>query len=136
MTPAEMAALHAKCFTTPRPYKTSEFESTLKGIGVFAITRPHGFLIGRVIADQSELITLAVDPDFRRQGIARELVDAFIGTSHRMGAEMAFLEVSETNTAAQTLYESFDFIENDRRVGYYRTPKGSRLDAITMMRDL
>jgi ribosomal-protein-alanine N-acetyltransferase len=136
MTPTEMAALHKLCFVTPRPYKASEIESTLGSIGVFSIERPEGFLIARVIVDEVELLTLAVHPDHRRKGIAADIMGEFIGTSHRLGARMAFLDVVAKNTGAQALYERFDFIETDRRKGYYRAPDGKRSDAIMMMRDL
>lgn len=136
MTPTQLAALHARCFTTPRPYKASEFETTLRGTGVFLITRPNAFLMGRVIVDEVELLTLAVDPDHRRQGIAANMLGEFIGTSDRLGARTAFLDVAANNPAAQTLYETFGFVETDRRRDYYRKPDGSRLDAILMMRDL
>jgi ribosomal-protein-alanine N-acetyltransferase len=136
MTPNEMAALHELCFKTPRPYKASEFEGLLPGIGVFTVERPHGFAIGRVIIDEVELLTLAVHPDHRRKGIAADILGEFIGTSDRLGATMAFLDVAANNSGAQALYESFGFAETDLRRGYYRKPDGSRLDAIMMMRDI
>ena len=136
MTPTEMAELHRLCFVTPRPYKAHEFESLLPGIGVFVVKREHGFAIGRVIVDEVELLTLAVHPDHRRKGIAADIMGEFIGTAHRMGATMAFLDVVASNHSAQALYEQFEFNETDRRMGYYRAPNGKRGDAVMMVREL
>ena len=66
MTADDMAAIHKQCFVTPRPYKAAEIANILSGIGAFAIEHPHGFLIGRVVADEAELITVAVHPDHRQ----------------------------------------------------------------------
>jgi ribosomal-protein-alanine N-acetyltransferase len=133
MTPAALARLHAACFTTPRPWGEAEFAELLTTSGAFLLTRPGGFLLGRVIADEAELLTLAVDPDHRRAGIARALVGAFHADVKARAARTAFLEVAEDNTVARALYLATGWIESGRRKAYYHCPDGTLRDAIVMV---
>ncbi|SFR41004.1 GNAT family N-acetyltransferase [Litoreibacter janthinus] len=130
MTADDLAKLHAKCFETPRPWSAAEFSSFEDS--AFLLTSPNGFLLGRVVADEAELLTLAVDPVARRQGAARGLVDQFKGRAYAEGATVAFLEVAADNTAALALYHNCGFEDAGRRRGYYRRPDGSGLDALVM----
>lgn len=132
MTPADLAALHAACFTSPRPWSEAEFAGFLSNRLVFLLTEPGGFLLGRVIADEAEILTLAVDPACRRKGIAARLVNAFLTESARRGAASAFLEVAEGNTAARALYASAGFTESGRRRGYYDRPEGGAEDGLVL----
>lgn len=128
MTPAELAGLHALCFTTPRPWAEAEFTSILSTTGAFLITRQNGFLIGRVIADEAELLTIAVAPDARRTGTGRALMAEFNATSRGQGATAAFLEVAADNHAALALYRATGWEQVGQRRRYY----GPDLDAIVM----
>ena len=103
MTPDEMALIHAACFTTPRPWSAAEFSATLANPHCFLLTEPFGFLIGRAVAGEAELITLAVDPKARQRGTGGRLLDAFLAEARVRGAESAFLEVSAVNLPAQSL---------------------------------
>jgi ribosomal-protein-alanine N-acetyltransferase len=81
--------------------------------------RIAGFLVGRTLAaGEHELLNLAVAPDFRRQGIGRSLVNAYLEAS--TGA--VFLEVRPSNTAARIFYKSLGFEEVTVRPQYYRDP--------------
>jgi ribosomal-protein-alanine N-acetyltransferase len=64
-------------------------------------------------------LNLAVDPSFRRQGIARRLLDQVLGSAP--GSEW-FLEVRESNIAALNLYKELGFQLSGRREDYYRDP--------------
>ncbi|WP_207102105.1 ribosomal protein S18-alanine N-acetyltransferase [Paracoccus shandongensis] len=128
MTPDQLAALHARCFTLPRPWSAPAFAALLDSPHVFLLARPDGFLLGRTVADEAELLTLAVSPDARRQGIARDLVAEFAATSRARGATRAFLEVAADNAPAQALYAATGWRETGRRRRYY----GPDLDAIVM----
>lgn len=132
MTPAALATLHARCFTTPRPWSEAEFAALLASPHVFLETELKGFVLGRVIAGEAELLTIAVDPDARREGRARALLAQFVSTAQTRGAEQAFLEVAEDNTAARAAYRSAGWQELGRRKGYYRMPDGNRVDAIVL----
>ncbi len=136
MTPAEMAALHALCFTTPRPWSTAEITAFQADPLCFTLTESESFLIGRAVAGEAELLTLAVAPQARRRGIGRKLMQRFLYQARLRSAEHAFLEVAATNAPAITLYSAFGFAQTGRRAGYYRTPGHPPLDAIIMSRAL
>lgn len=128
MTPDRLAALHARCFTRPRPWTVAEFADLRASPHVFLLTRPDGFLLGRLVVDEAEVLTLAVAPEFRRQGIARDLMVDFAATLRDRGATRAFLEVAADNAPAQALYHATGWRESGRRLRYY----GPDLDAIVM----
>ncbi|MGL4278861.1 MAG: ribosomal protein S18-alanine N-acetyltransferase [Albidovulum sp.] len=134
--PATLAGIHAASFRNPRPWSADEIAAILSGTGTFLLTAPHGFLIGRAIAGEAELLTLAVAPDARRQGSGGRLLADFLAESARRGAESAFLEVAADNAAALALYRRHGFAEAGRRRGYYRDSPGEALDAIVMSRRL
>ena len=136
MTPEAMAALHARVFTTPRPWSEAEFSSLLTGAGVFTLGGPQGFVLGRAIAGEAEVLTLAVAPEARRQGIARGLMEGFARKVVESGAETAFLEVAEDNAAAIGLYLSLGYTASGRRRRYFQTPDGKSLDALVMTKTL
>ena len=136
MTAEELARLHARAFTFPRPWSAQEFTDLLTQTGVFLLTRDHGFLLGRVIADEAELLTLAVDPDHRRHGAGRTLVAEFLDESAARGAVTAFLEVAADNEPALTLYHAAGFQEAGSRKAYYIGPVGRKLDAKILRRAL
>ena len=86
---------------------------------------PAGFALVRCVADEAEVITLGVRPDFRRRGIAKALIDAMRGRAAARGAARLFLEVAEDNDAAQALYAACGFTAVGRRPGYYRRSGGT-----------
>jgi ribosomal-protein-alanine N-acetyltransferase len=78
-----------------------------------------GYIIFWVVADEMHLLNLAVRSDQRRQGIAQTLLRKALEQSRTQGAQVAWLEVRPSNTAARALYESFGFQEVGRRPLYY-----------------
>ena len=88
--------------------------------GGFGLLDPRGgMLLGRVAADEAEILTLAVRPQVRRQGLAAALLAAALGEARARGARAMFLEVATGNAAARTLYARAGFTEVGRRVRYY-----------------
>jgi len=137
MTPAALAALHARCFTTPRPWSEAEFADFLADpLAFLLIEGDAGFLLGRVVAGEAELLTLAVAPEARRRGLGRKLLARFIYQARLRAAETAFLEVAIDNAAARNLYLASGFGESGRRKGYYYARDGTRSDALVMVRAL
>lgn len=136
MTPAEMAALHAASFTTPRPWSAAEFAGFLADPLCFALTGPGGFLLGRVVAGEAELLTVAVAPDQRRRGTGAALVARFLQEARARGADSAFLEVAAGNDPARALYAAAGFRPAGKRRGYYQRPDGGREDALILVRSL
>ena len=119
MTPEAMARLHAACFVVPRPWRPEEIAAVLDGPGAALVLRPGGFAIGRAAAGEAELLTLAVDPARRREGIGAALLEGFEARARRDGATEAALEVAEGNAAARALYARAGWREAGRRPGYY-----------------
>ncbi|MDB6176852.1 GNAT family N-acetyltransferase [Paracoccus sp. Z330] len=133
MTPQELAALHHLCFqSAPRPWSANEFAGILETRGAFLVTRPNGFLLGRAIAGEAELLTLAVDPRHRRLGTGAILSTEFAARARNQGAETAFLEVAADNIAARSLYQRMGWTESGRRRDYY----GAGRDALTLRLEL
>lgn len=136
MTPADMARLHGLCFGHPRPWSAEEFAAVLASPLCFEVAQPQGFLIGRVVAGEAELLTLAVDPAARRRGIGRALVRGFLEAAGARGARRAFLEVAQDNVAALALYRAAGFDAVGLRRGYYRQSDGPALDARVLAREI
>ncbi|RME14900.1 MAG: GNAT family N-acetyltransferase [Alphaproteobacteria bacterium] len=132
MTPAQMAALHARAFPRERPWSAAEIAALMDTPGGFAVTGPSGFALGRAIAGEAELLTIAVAPEARRQGRGRALLAAFEAEAARRGAARGFLEVAEDNAAARALYAAAGWQETGRRPGYYALAGGGRVDALLM----
>jgi len=136
MTPTALSALHRSAFTTPRPWSAAEITALLTGIGVFWLGDPRGFVMGRSVAGEVEVLTLAVAPERRRQGVARALMQGFADQAIATGATTAFLEVAADNAAAIALYLSLGYTPAGRRRGYFETPQGQRIDALVMTKAL
>lgn len=80
-----------------------------------------GYIGAYTVLRESDIVTVAVSPAFRRRGIARELL---LALSERLSdvSDAIFLEVRESNTAARALYSSLGFTEIGIRKGYYKSP--------------
>jgi ribosomal-protein-alanine N-acetyltransferase len=81
-----------------------------------------GFIISRLVAGELHVNNVAVRAEFRRQGIAAQLLAAVIDWGRRHNARMALLEVRAGNTAAQALYSRCGFQLVGRRRRYYSQP--------------
>ena len=137
MTPDGLAALHARCFTTPRPWTAAEFAGFLADPLAFLLVEGDaGFLLGRAVAGEAELLTLAVAPEARRRGLGMRLVSRFLYQARLRGAKSAFLEVAADNAAACAVYARAGFVMAGRRRAYYRAPDGSAVDALVLRRVL
>jgi len=108
----------------------------LASSGVFLQSSDAGFVLGREIAGEAELLTLAVDPALQRQGNGRALLAGFEAEATKRGATDAFLEVADNNTAACALYRAAGYTESGRRPAYYRPPTGPKTAAIIMRKRL
>lgn len=132
-----LAVLHTKCFDTPRPWSQAEFAGFLSDPKSFVICAgEQGFILGRVIADEAELLTLAVDPAARRAGHGSALLSGYEAQARARGGARSFLEVAADNDAAKALYLGADYRESGRRRNYYRTPSGGFIDALIYTKPL
>lgn len=133
-TAARLAALHATAF--PAPWDAGAFQALLDQTGVFVVEEPAGFILLRAVADEAEILTLAVRPAERRQGLGARLVRDGGTSAAARGATKLFLEVAEDNAAALALYARAGFVEAGRRPGYYARPGGGRRDALLLALNL
>ena len=91
-----------------------------------------GFSLVRAVADEAELLLLAVDPAEQRRGIGLALLDEFIAAALAIGAHRLHLEVRDGNPA-MSLYRGAGFSPAGRRRNYYRGPAGEGHDAVTLL---
>ncbi|HET9398693.1 MAG TPA: ribosomal protein S18-alanine N-acetyltransferase [Sphingomicrobium sp.] len=93
---------------------------------------PVGFSLVRAVADEAELLLLAVDPTEQRRGIGQALLDEFIARALAGGAHRLHLEVRDGNPAIE-LYRASGFSSAGRRRNYYHGPDGEAYDAVTLL---
>ena len=132
--PEALAALHAAAF--PAPWDAAAFAALSAQPGVLALVEDDGFILIRVVADEAEILTLAVRPEARRRGLGARLVAAAAARAAALGAERLFLEVAQDNAAARGLYARSGFAEVGRRRGYYARPGATAVDALTLALNL
>jgi ribosomal-protein-alanine N-acetyltransferase len=122
-TPAHadaLAHIHAASFPQGQRWGPDAMALHMALPGCFALLDARGGMaIARVAADEAELLTLAVLPESRRQGLARALLDEAERHAAAHGAAAMFLEVATRNTAAQALYAAAGYHQAGRRRRYY-----------------
>lgn len=130
----EILGVENACFDKPWTYEMLSFEIH-SPLCVLAYEQREGhiaaFALGRVIADEGELLRIATPPQHRRQGLAGKALAAFLGKMREAGAVRCFLEVRSRNAPAISLYEKHGF----KRVGLRRKYYGDD-DAVVMAVDL
>lgn len=129
MTPEDLARTHAAAFTDQRPWSADEFASLLSQTGVILCGDAKSFVLGRVIVDEAEVLTVATDPDQQRKGLARAALAQFLVQAQSLGAVRVFLEVAETNYAAKSLYYNVNFEKIANRPRYYASKDGGKIGA-------
>ena len=97
--------------------------------------RVVGFALSRAVADEAELLLLAVHREAQRGGVGRLLIDRFLSEARALGADRVHLEVREGNGAI-SLYESCGFNLVGRRRNYYEGVDGACFDALTLGRTM
>ena len=108
------------------PWSRGDFEDCLaSGVSIFIAETgdgPIGYIVGRSVLDEGEILNLGVALRARRRGVGRALVQYLLDEFADAGARAVFLEVRESNAPAQGLYEGFGFREVGRRPRYYQRP--------------
>jgi ribosomal-protein-alanine N-acetyltransferase len=92
-----------------------------------------GYVLGRLIVDEAEILSIATSVERRREGIGRRLLDAVMAALTQRGAHAVWLEVRMSNGAAREMYQSAGFAAAGVRRGYYRLPTE---DALVLRREL
>lgn len=117
---AALAAVHRSAFPLAEAWGEDAISLQLALPGVFGlIDERGGMLLGRVVAGEAEILTLAVAPEVRRQGIATALLHAARAKVSAQGGNALFLEVAIGNVPARALYQREGFVEVGRRRRYY-----------------
>ena len=94
-----------------------------------------GFSLSRMVADEAELLLLAVEPGRHRQGIGALLLEDFMQHARAAGLSRVHLEVRDGNPAVE-MYLHAGFTPVGRRSKYYHARHGARFDALTLAQDL
>lgn len=81
-----------------------------------------GYVLGRVIVDEGEILSIATVAERRREGTGRRLLNAIMAAMVERGAHAAWLEVRMSNEVARAMYLSAGFATAGVRPGYYRQP--------------
>ena len=133
----QVVAIDQASFSLPWPARSFHFELTDNPASRCWVADLDGCIVGMVVAwfivDEIHIATIATHPDFRRQGIGRNLLLHTLRSAQEEGAITSFLEVRESNEVAMTIYREFGYVESGRRKGYY---KDNGEDAILMDLDL
>jgi ribosomal-protein-alanine N-acetyltransferase len=126
----QVAELEKVCFSDPWSEKSivSELDNPLS-CWLVAVSGEQvvGYVGSQTVLDGSDMMNIAVSPDFRRKGIAESLIEALISFLRERGSRCLILEVRASNVSAITLYEKLGIHEIGRRRNYYRNPKEDAL---------
>lgn len=126
----QIADLEALCFSAPWSAASIEGEYD-NPLALWLVAEEDGIVAGYVgsqtVLEESDMMNIAVAPNYRRQGIARGLIEALISQLRSEGAYKLTLEVRVSNAPAIALYESLGFKQVGRRPRYYSNPKEDAL---------
>lgn len=117
-----LAKLHAVCFEEAWDEAALSTLLASPGCGAFlaqSAEGPVGLLVYRCVADEAEILTLGVDPNLRRRGAGRALLDALITSLQMFKIKTLFLEVASSNDEAIALYRRAGFSQAGLRKAYY-----------------
>ena len=134
---ARIHAIERASFTDPWALEgfrdTIEHQRARVEVAVGADDQVLGYAVAWFVSDESEIANLAVAPEARRRRIGLLLLDRILEAAASLGARTVFLEVRQSNVAAQHLYAARGFEVSGRRREYYRKPVE---DALLMRRTL
>ena len=122
---AILSLLERRCFSDP--WTAEGFREVLSAPVCFGLVAAkgkdvQGYFLARLVAGEGEVLNLAVDPDHRRRGIGRALLEAGLRELQLRGGREVFLEVRESNAGARAMYLARGFRVVGARPHYYRQP--------------
>lgn len=126
----QVAQLEKLCFADP--WSEMSIASELRSIWSYWVVAVRddevvGYIGSQSSIDESDVMNVAVHPDWRRQGIAEQLIETLIGELKNRGSKALMLEVRASNAPAIALYEKLGFRQVGLRKNYYRNPKEDAL---------
>ena len=127
---AQVAQLEKLCFSLP--WSENSIASELRNPLSLWIVAVEGETLAGYVGSQSvmgeaDMMNLAVQPEYRRQGIGEKLVSAMIAALAQQNVHSLTLEVRVSNAPATSLYEKLGFVQVGRRPNYYKNPKEDAL---------
>ena len=131
----QVAQLEQLCFADPWSEKSIASELTSKwSYWLVAVEddRVVGYIGSQSSIDESDVMNVAVHPDFRRKGIAEKLINHLVEELKNRGSHALLLEVRASNAPAIALYEKLGFTQVGCRKNYYHNP---REDALILRKD-
>ena len=127
---AQVAALEKLCFSDP--WSENSVASELHNPLSFWLVAVEddavaGYIGSQSVMGESDMMNVAVHPDYRRKGYAEALVLALCDELKERGNTTLALEVRASNEPAKALYEKLGFTLAGRRPNYYRNPREDAL---------
>jgi ribosomal-protein-alanine N-acetyltransferase len=125
--------------SNPYPWTARNFSDCIEK-GYYSMVledneRLVGFAIMAISSEESHLLNIGVNKDFRGSGFGEQILKKMIIAAEVMGSKKIILEVRVSNKIAYRLYEKLGFHEIGERKKYYRLPEG-REDAYVMSKTL
>jgi ribosomal-protein-alanine N-acetyltransferase len=140
MTPQDLdEVLAIEACAPPTPWSKNMFSEEMQNpfsscfvikVGVELRQPIIGFICFRNIAEESELLNIAVHPHYRRLGVGIKLMEFYIDFSSQRGIKVFYLEVNSSNQSAIHLYQRFSYQSFGMRKRFYQ----KQFDALLMMK--
>ena len=127
---AQVAELEKLCFADPWSEKSVASELS-NALSCWLVAEDGGRVAGYVgsqtVMGESDMMNVAVHPEYRKQGIATALIEELVSQLRKQGSCCLTLEVRASNENAIALYRKLDFQEVGCRRNYYRNPREDAL---------
>ena len=124
---AQVAELEKICFGSAAWSEKSVASELTNALAFWLVAvdgdRVAGYVGSQTVCDETDMMNVAVHPDFRRQGIGEKLVEQLVTELKSIGSHALMLEVRVSNAPAIGLYEKMGFLQVGLRKNYYRNPK-------------
>ena len=122
-----VSQIEKECFSTP--WSRDSFEDMIDNeAALYMVAEDNGYIVANcgviTVAGEGDICNVAVDPSYRKRGIAKLLLTRVMEEASKEMAVLSFtLEVRRSNTAAISLYEKLGFVNEGIRPGFYTSPK-------------
>ena len=131
-----MSELHLLSGSLTRPWSESEYKNLLATDTIRFFYVENGFLVGRLVGSDAEILNVIVHPNYRRLGKARYLIGKFEKEAKDAGSSRCFLEVAESNVQANKLYQSLSYSNVGQRKNYYKFVDGRKDNASILAKEI